>query len=300
MRIGVGAALLTAALCAAIAAAATALAEAELAQTAPATQDENGQDAAATTAAFIEAAQDADIVVLGEIHDNPEHHRTQAAIVAALQPAALVFEMIPQERETEVNDLRAAGANRAALAEALDWAASGWPDFGFYAEILEAAPQARIFGAGQPMADVNRSMLEGAAGVFGPDATIYGLDQQLPPEEQALREAQQAAAHCDMLPPETLPGMVEAQRFRDAGLADATLWARIMTGGEQVVVITGSGHADKRRGMPAMIALAEPEADVVALGQFENPVNAPEEFDAVLLAPAPDREDPCAAFAPPE
>ncbi len=105
-----------------------------------------------------------------------------------------------------------------------------------------------------------------------------------------------AAAHCDELPSEVLPGMVEAQRFRDAGIADATLWARIMTGGGQVVVITGSGHADKVRGVPAMIALAEPDAAVVALGQFEDGAAPPEDFDAVLLAPAPARGDPCADF----
>ncbi len=262
-----------------------------------------GSPAAATAAAsdaalqaFIATARDADIVVLGEIHDNPEHHRVQAEVVAALAPTALVFEMIPQELESELNELRADGADRAALAEALGWADSGWPDFAYYAAIMEAAPDAQIFGAGQPSADVSRAALEGAAGVFGPDAAIYGLDQQLDPAEQAFREAQQATAHCDALPPEVLPGMVEAQRFRDAGLADATLWARTITGGGQVAVITGSGHADKLRGMPAMIALAEPEAKLVALGQFEPGAAPAEDYDAVLLAPAPPRDDPCLAF----
>ena len=138
-------------------------------------------------------------------------------------------------------------------------------------------------------------MLEGAAGVFGPDADVYGLDQPLEPEEQAAREAEQAGAHCDMLPPEMLPGMVEAQRFRDAGLAHAAIWARTMTEGGQVVVIAGSGHADKERGAPALIALAEPEARVVSLGQFEGGPPHAEGFDAILHAPAPRRGDPCAS-----
>jgi hypothetical protein len=103
-----------------------------------------------------------------------------------------VFEMIPQERERRVNELRAEGASREAIAEALEWDESGWPDFDFYAPILEAAPEARIFGAGQPIADVRRAMVEGAAGPFGPDAAIYGLDQPLDPEEQALREERMA------------------------------------------------------------------------------------------------------------
>ncbi len=251
-----------------------------------------------SVARFVTQARHADIIVLGEIHDNPGHHQNQAAIVAALQPAALVFEMIPQADEDEVNRLRAEGASREAIAAALDWPASGWPDFDLYAPILEAAPDARIFGAGQPSADVQRAAVEGAAGVFGPDAATYGLDVPLSPEEEAAREADLAEAHCGAMPPELLPGMVEAQRFRDAGLADAALWARTMTGDGQVVVIAGSGHADKARGAPAALAAADPSITVVSLGQFEAQPGDPGHFDAFMIAPAPPRGDPCAPLQP--
>jgi uncharacterized iron-regulated protein len=257
--------------------------------------------AASTVEEFVETAQDAGIVILGEVHDNPQHHANQAEIVSALQPAAIVFEMIPQELESTVNQLRAEGASSAAIAEALNWSESGWPPFELYAPILEAAPDARIFGAGQPVADVNRAMVEGAAGPFGPDAAIYGLDQPLGEEEQALREARMAEAHCETLAEEVLPGMVEAQRFRDAGLADATLWARTMGGG-QVVVITGNAHADTVRGMPEALRIADPEASVVTLGQFEAEPEAgtAEGFDVVIVTAAAERDDPCAALVEPE
>ncbi len=244
---------------------------------------------------FIEAARGVDFVVLGEIHDNPEHHRVQAEIVEALAPGALVFEMIPQEREDEVNRLRAEGAGRAEIAAALDWEASGWPDFAMYAPILEAAPEALVFGAALPIDDVRKAASEGAAAAFGADAEIFGLDVPLDPEDQAAREATQAAAHCDALPADMLPGMVEAQRLRDAALANAARWARTTSGG-QVVVITGTGHADRIRGMPAALLVADPEARILSLGQFEEPPDEPEAFDRHMLAAAPDREDPCAAF----
>lgn len=251
---------------------------------------------ASTVPEFIQMARGADIVVLGEIHDNPSHHANQAAIVAALQPAALVFEMIPQDREEKVNALRATGAGEADFVAALDWDRGGWPDFDYYWKILAAAPRAQVFGAEQPKADVRRATIEGAAGVFGPDAGNYGLDQPLPPAEQRLREAEQAEAHCDALPSELLPGMVEAQRFRDAGLADAAIWARTMTGGGQVVVITGSGHADRLRGMPALVNTAEPGLRIVTLGQFEQDPGNAGDYDALILASAPPRKDPCAAL----
>lgn len=249
---------------------------------------------------FIEKAEGSDIVVLGEIHDNAQHHHNQAAIVSALQPAALVFEMIPQASEDEVNSLREDGASRTEIAEALDWSESGWPDFSYYAEILEAAPHARVFGAGQPIEDVRRAMEVGAAAAFGPDAAAYGLDRPLPEAEQRVLEADLGEAHCGKLAPALLPGMVEAQRFRDAGLADAALWARTMTGDGEVVVIAGSGHADKLRGMPAAVAIADPTIRVLSLGQFEAPPADPKAYDAVLLAPPAERGDPCATIDSPE
>jgi uncharacterized iron-regulated protein len=249
--------------------------------------------ARADVAAVVAAARDADVVILGEIHDNPEHHRLQAEIVRALQPAALVLEMIPQAAEEAVNRLRAEGAPREALAAELEWEKSGWPDFAHYAPILEAAPGARIFGAGQPPAEVRRAAREGAAAAFGPDAHIYGLDVPLPPAEQAAREALQAAAHCGLMPADRLPAMVEVQRFRDAGLADATVWARALTGDGQVVVIAGSGHADRQRGMPAALAAADPELSLFTLGLLEAPPRSADAFDTTLIAPAPPREDPC-------
>jgi uncharacterized iron-regulated protein len=249
-------------------------------------------------AEVIAAARVADIVVIGEIHDNPEHHRVQAAIVAALRPGALVFEMIPQAQEDRVNQLRDEGALRDEIEAALEWKESGWPGFDAYAGILEAAPGARVFGGGQPVEEVMRAAVEGAAAVMGPDAASYGLDQPLSDEEQAAREADMFAAHCAAVPAERLAGMVEAQRFRDAAIADAARWARTIAGEGPVVVIAGTGHAHRLRGVPAKLAAADPELRVLAVGQFEAPPDAAEAaaFDAYLVASPPDRADPCAGF----
>ncbi|WP_424927409.1 ChaN family lipoprotein [Amaricoccus tamworthensis] len=247
--------------------------------------------------AFIGHAADAQIVVLGEVHDNPGHHENQARIVEELQPGALVFEMIDQEDEDLVNDLRKAGAGRAKLAEALDWENSGWPDFDYYAAILEAAPFARVFGAGQSPEDIRTAATEGAAKAFGVHSATYGLEQPFSEADQKLRELEMMESHCNALPEVMLPGMVEVQRFRDAGLADAALWARNHVGEDgRVVVITGSGHADARFGAPALMRLAEPEVSVLTLGQGEGPQPEDREFDAWMTAPAPDRDDPCDAF----
>lgn len=242
----------------------------------------------------LDALPSADVVILGEVHDNPAHHANQARAVAALKPAALVFEMLtPEEAARTPADRRDA----AAMAAALGWDASGWPDFAMYHPIFLAAPEARVFGGEVERDSARRAVSEGAAVVFGPEAARYGLDQALPPAEQAARDAEQFAAHCEAMPIEMMGGMVEAQRLRDAALARAVVQAMAETGGP-VAVIAGSGHARKDWGLPAVLAMAAPELRVLSIGQGEagpeRDAEAP--FDLWLVTPPAEREDPCAVL----
>ena len=146
-------------------------------------------------------------MVLGEYHDNPSHHQIQADLAARLQPRALVFEML-----TAAQAKLAAGVSHGdmqALEIALGWQGSGWSSFEHYFPIFAAAPEAARFGLAEP----------------------------LPEHEQTARQAVQMAAHCDALPVQMLPGMVDIQRLRDGRLAQSAL------NGGPVAVITGNGHA---------------------------------------------------------
>lgn len=236
----------------------------------------------------------ADVVFLGEQHDNPAHHARQARIVEDLAPVALVFEMLTAEQAARVSPELI--ADEAALEAVLGWEDSGWPDFSMYHPIFLAAPDAAYFGAAIPRDEARRVMSDGIVAVFGDSAARYGLGSALPAEQQARREALQMAAHCDALPETMLPMMVSIQRLRDAALARAALEALDETGGP-VVVITGNGHARKDWGAPAALARAAPDVRVASLGQGEKAFGAPEGgFDRVEIAADVDRGDPCAAF----
>jgi uncharacterized iron-regulated protein len=235
----------------------------------------------------------ADVVILGEIHDNPEHHRNQALAVAALKPRALVFEMLTPQQAMQTPPDR---SDAAGLARAFDWQNSGWPDFAMYHPIFAAAPEARIYGGDLPPGDAQRAVSDGAAPVFGTDAALYGLATRLAPEDQTAREAEQRDAHCNALPEDLLPGMVEAQRLRDAALARAVVQALDETGGP-VAVITGSGHARVDVGVPAVLDLVVPQARVLSVGQIEAPAAAEQPYDLWIVTPPAARDDPCATFA---
>ena len=242
----------------------------------------------------------ADIVVLGEVHDNPVHHVNQARIVAEMQPAALVFEMITPDVARRVTpEVR---ENAVSLEAALGWTDSGWPDFAMYYPIFASAPDAAVFGGAVPHEEVRRAVTEGAAAVFGGSAGLFGLDLTLSEAELTARTTLQQDAHCGALPEEILPGMVEAQRLRDAALARATVAAHAhakASGGGAVVVITGNGHAREDWGMPAALRVYfGDEVDIRTLAQVEQPAGDTNgRYSTTIVTEAAERDDPCLAFA---
>lgn len=237
----------------------------------------------------------AEVVLLGEVHDNPRHHLNQAIALKAVRPAAVVFEMLTPEQASIANDPTVAPAD---LADAMDWDKGGWPPFELYEPVFDALGDARIYGMAVPRENLREVFDEGAAQVFGAEAERFGLVAPLPETEQAAREALQRAAHCDALPEDLLPGMVAAQRLRDASFARTVLQALEDTGGP-VAVITGTGHARRDWGMPTVLARAAPDIRVLSVGQIEDTDTKPDDppFDLWVRTPAAERDDPCAAFA---
>jgi len=249
---------------------------------------------AATAQPVPQSARDADLVFIGEQHDNPAHHQLQAEWVAALAPKALVFEMLTKDQAGRVTQQSLADA--ATLEETLQWEASGWPDFDMYYPIFEAAPDAAVFGAAVPrdqLRDMMQKDLVDVADVL--NLSSFQLDIPLPEEQQTAREALQRAAHCDALPEEMLSFMVNVQRLRDAALAQAALAAINEVGGP-VVVITGNGHAREDWGAPFYVRQAATDVTVFSLGQGEAGQMPDGGFDRVVDGPAVDRGDPCDAF----
>lgn len=240
----------------------------------------------------LEALPLAPVVLLGETHDNPEHHALQARAIASIRPAALVWEMLTADQAARMPDQR---LDAVAVGAALGWEGSGWPDFAMYFPLVQAAGAARHFGAGLPRAQARAAFAQGAAAVFAGDAARFGLDRALPPEDQVAREAAQFDAHCAAMPLEMMGGMVEAQRLRDAELARVALEALEQTGGP-VVVIAGSGHARRDQGIPAALALAAPDTRVLSLAFLETDPGVDAPFDLWLVTEPAERDDPCASL----
>ena len=244
----------------------------------------------------------ADIVILGEVHDNPAHHLAQAWVVGRLRPDGLAFEMIPRASEAGIRALLAEGGAPAEIGPAIGWERIGWPDWEIYRPVFEAW-RARVYAGGGLPAQALRAAAAGGAAAAVTDRRFAPLlATPLDPASQAAIEDEMVAAHCDKLPRDAAPGMVEVQRLRDASFASAALRARA-TGGGRTVLITGNGHARTDRGVPLYLRAVAPDLAVASLGLVETEPGAETlaaygdlPYDYVWFTPPADRPDPCAAF----
>ena len=247
--------------------------------------------AADVPTADLDAMRGADIVLLGEIHDNPAHHAGQGAVIRAISPTAVVFEMLTPEMAEKLAEVGLSDLE--VLDAAIGWEASGWPPIQIYAPVFEALGDAQVFGAALPRETVRAAFADGAAAVFGADAERFGLTEPLPAAEAEAREEMQFQAHCEAMPREMMGGMVEAQRLRDARFSQVALDA-LAEFGAPVVVIVGSGHVRQDWGMPAVLARAAPKVSVFALAFGEGAGGGA--YDAEVVTSAPARGDPCEVF----
>lgn len=251
--------------------------------------------------ALARRAAESRLVILGETHDNADHHRLQTAILAGMLRAgrkpALAMEQFDREHQQALDAARAGGERDPdALADAgrLDRRGWRWPDY--RPLVALAAEQGLPLVAANLSREQARALMRSLAAGTRPPGGLAAADADM----QAVLERDIVDGHCGMtLPPAMLKGMVEAQRARDAQLA-----ASIQTAtADGAVLITGAGHARRDRGAPVYLsAEARRSLLVIAFIEVENGRTGPREyagadqFDLLWFTPRADREDPCAPF----
>ncbi len=250
-------------------------------------------------------------VLLGETHDNADHHALQArlveAVIASGRRPALAFEMLDVEEQPEVDAvIRGPEPTAAALREAVGWDRSGWPPFALYQPIFQAGLGARL-----PIVAANlsrrsaREVVRGGAGAL-PEPVQALLDRSGPlgADEAKERRAEMEELHCGHLPEKLLDPMVLSQRARDAQLAQSLLAGAAADG---VVLVAGAEHARRDRGAAAFLKVAGVEGRQIVSVAFREvdpeekdpAAYGPSPFDYLVFTPRTDRGDPCEGMRPP-
>lgn len=256
-----------------------------------------------------QAVRAARFVLIGEVHDNADHHRLQAWLIekaASGTKPAVVMEMIAQDQAPALRAyLAQPGANAAGLGAALEWEARGWPEWRFYQPIAEAALR---LGLPLHAGNIGRSALRkiGKMGLDALDAerrTSLLLDQRLggPLHDALLDDLYRS--HCELVPRDALGAMLDIQRLRDAVLAGSLIDA---AGRGRAILIAGNGHVRADRAVPWYLSRRAPRARVltVMLLEVDGAAKTPEDMapggpggepaaDYVWFTPRAEREDPC-------
>lgn len=214
----------------------------------------------------------ADFVLLGETHSNPQHHRLQALVIDRLvaqgRRPAVVFEMFEREHQSAIErarELNPADASR--IARDTRMAERGWPSE-LYKPLIEnvLAHDLPLIGADVSQASMDELVAHGLQAFGADQVEALGLDAPLPARDLAAMRAEIVAAHCGHAPAQLIDGMVAAQRARDASLAD-----RLMAnaGRDGAVLIAGSGHVRNDVAAPFYLRRRAPEMTLMTIAFTE-------------------------------
>ena len=249
-------------------------------------------------------------ILLGEKHDNPDHHLLQARLIRSLiglgRRPAVVWEMIPESRQSVLNRYWAKySRDAAALGGTLGWDASGWPAWDLYQPIAEAAMAAHLpmYAAGLSKAAV-RTLARGKPSfAFAKRQRALGLSRPMPEELRQRSLEQLYQAHCQLMPRDALGPLLNVQRARDAVFAEHMLASSVDDG---ALLIAGTGHVRKDLAVPVFLARHQPDVRIttVAFVEVQDEVLDPTEyaanfsapvlpFDYVWFTPRADDEDHC-------
>lgn len=249
--------------------------------------------------AWADALRGDTLALLGEVHDNAEHHRLREralrrALLAGWRPA-LVMEQFDLEQQDAIERARRERPRDARHLIGAAGAARGWA-WDDYAPLVALALEfdLPLWAGNVSRATASRVIRDGYEAALGAERVAAWSLQRAPDAEwQAAQEREIDIGHCGALPKTMWAPMTRAQFARDAALA--SLLQR--HGVRGAVLLAGNGHVRRDIGVPRWLEPAA-LARVRAVGFVEagSPEPAAGQYDHVVRTARADRPDPCEAF----
>ncbi len=192
----------------------------------------------------------ADYVLLGEKHDNPDHHLLQAYVLRQLREssalASVSFEMLDSSQADALATIAPAVLQTSdALKAHLHWDEEGW-SWDFYGPMLYELLRHEVL-----VQTANISSSEMMLIYAGKDSeAIQGVLNQ---EQLQRLEREIDESHCGMLPASQFASMMRVQRTRDAQMAESLERGANAKQGVNVLV-AGNFHARRDLGVANYLA----------------------------------------------
>lgn len=235
----------------------------------------------------------AERVLVGERHDNPDHHALQVWLLQRLSErrgqGSLLLEMLTPDQQARVDRARARwahGEKPVDLPALLDWQ-QGW-DWALYGPLVSyalAQPWPLLAANLEP--EEIRDIYSRTPRLSGSKSTAASVRQAL------LRQIR--TSHCGLLPESQLPAMLAVQQQRDRRMAESLLAAP-----RPSLLLAGAFHVRRDLGVPLHLAdLGAPEGSQVLILAEVGEVVTAQQADFVWYTPAQATQDHCASLRRP-
>lgn len=249
---------------------------------------------------------ESDHTIVGETHDNIQHHIIQANVLQWLidekENVSPVFEMLSKNQLESIQNLNITSADL--FFDKVSWEESGWPDRKLYKPIFDVVIENKlpVYAAETDRKVLMEMIKNGESNLPSEIKKHLNAVKLIESAKNQFRE-EIIASHCGMLPEKMVDPMILGQRVRDAVMAKIMLHA-----GENAptLLIAGSGHGRNDVGVPAYITSQNPKAKVtsIALMEVVDEVTEPTDyaeawlskelpFDFVWFTSRMERKDPC-------
>lgn len=196
---------------------------------------------------LVERLASAPRVLVGEQHDNPDHHALQLWLsreLAAQRPqGSLLLEMLNPDQQARVEqvqaEVRAGRAPRDTLA-ALAWQPGwGWSLYGALVQYQLRQPYP-LLAANLDRAEIMQ--------IYQARPTLRGKASTAPAVQEKL-QADIRESHCGLLPDSQIPAMLAVQQQRDRRMAE-----RLLAAPQPAMLLAGAFHVRKDLGVPLHLA----------------------------------------------
>lgn len=246
-----------------------------------------------------------DYLLLGEKHDNPDHHALQLLVTEAIlqsgKLSALSFEMMDSTIQAKLDLISEQSFDSLEdLKTYLEWDSDGW-NWDFYYPLIEAALNAStpIFAG-----NISRATM----------SEVYSAPQSAALQEVVGEEVMAQlindidASHCGLLPESQFPAMVSVQQARDSAMANSLPSPQA---GRIALLIAGNYHARQDLGVPnyllasnnnlsldkiVSLAFMEVNDELLAASDYVESTAGVDAYDYIWFTPAVSNEDYCASL----
>jgi uncharacterized iron-regulated protein len=256
---------------------------------------------------LLDALTDATVLLLGEKHDNPDHHQLRLELLTLLLERKdielLAMEMFSESQNELLTGLTPSSVtdNNNELRGYLQWDEQGWT-WDFYQPLLQT-----VISAGVPVvaANIDRERVLDIYRSSEPVTASNLLDEK----QLEQLSADIDSSHCGLLPASQFPAMVRIQQTRDQQMAHALMQGSgdMPAGAGTRILIAGNYHIRRDLGVPNYLPDLQTETVSVAFLETDPDVTDPYAylkqfsevlpFDYIWFTPAVRNDDYCADMA---